>query len=80
MEQLSDIEIQDLSQAGSILESLPAWDTAVGELERRMSGIIQRSLLGRLETYEEYLAARAEYSALYQLRDLPGQMKEQGAQ
>lgn len=79
MEQLSDIEIEELSSAGATLEAMPAWDTARQEIERRMEGVVQRALLGKLETYEEYLAARAEYIALAQLRDLPTQMKEQGA-
>jgi hypothetical protein len=79
VEQLSDIEIEEIAQAGGVLEALPVWDTAKGEIRRRMQGIIQRALLGKLESYEEYLANRAEYIALDQMLRLPTEMKEMGA-
>lgn len=79
MEQLSDEEREELSSAGAALEASAAWMVARSEIDRMLAGIVQSALAGKLETYEEYLAKRAEYVALLQLRALPGMMQETGA-
>lgn len=79
MELLSDTELEAMVHAGSAIEVTPAWDVIKRELERRRAAIVQAAMLGRLETYEDYLEKRAEYSALTQMINMPAQLRSMGA-
>ena len=79
MEPLSEIELDALREAGAALESSGAWDEVKKELERRKQGVIQAALLGKLDTYEDYLEKRADFIALHMMITLPSSMKSMGA-
>ena len=79
MEPISDVELEAMGQAGASLQSSPAWDVAVREIERRMQGVVTATLLGKLENYEQYLEKRAEYHALTAMKQMPDSLVEQGA-
>ena len=79
MEPLSDIELQDLREAGELLSISLAWESARAELERRRQGVVGAAFLGKLDTYEQYIEKRAEYRALTQMIDLPSDLMTMGA-